>query len=326
MKTIRTHILWKSLLPVGLILILMLGITGCTEHDPRLNTPTSGRMILYIEEGYAPLFRPMVDSFQARTPATSIEIREIDARQGVTRLLNDFIADTSRADTSTSVALIMARRLLDDERDAIMSRGLEDVLYEMTIGHDGLAVAVPESSPLQQTTVEQLREGLMTEGRTSEVLQEGTGGETARFIFPGVNSSVFRFVQENLLDSAAQPAPQVMAVGTVDSLVDLVAAGRGIGIAGWYPMQREGKAIRILDLGGRDTTGAVMKPVRVHVTSLVMGLYPLKLPIVGYTLGGRNSLGNGFLNWIALSSGPQQHLVNQGVEGENVRYQFEREE
>lgn len=314
------------MLPIGLILILVLGVVGCTEHDPRLNTPTSGRMVLYVEEGYAPLFRPLVDSFQARTPATSIEIREVDARQGVTRLLNDFIADTSRADTSTSVALIMARRLLDDERDAIMSRGLENVLYEMTIGYDGLAVAVPENSPLQQTTVEQLREGLMTEGRTSEVLQEGTGGEAVRFIFPGTNSSVFRYIQENLLDSAAQPAPQVMAVGTVDSLVDLVAAGRGIGVAGWYPMQREEKAIRILDLGGRDSTGAEMKPVRVHVTSLVMGLYPLKLPIVGYTLGGRNSLGNGFLNWIALSSGPQQHLVNHGVEGENIRYRFEREE
>ncbi len=326
MNTISNQRTRTTLLPVGFILILMLGVIGCTEHDPRLNTPTSGRMILYVEEGYAPLFRPLVDSFHARTPATSIEVREIDARQGVTRLLNDFIADTSRADTSTSVALIMARRLLDDERDAIMSRGLETILYEMTIGYDGLAVAVPDNSPLRQTTVEQLRKGLVTEGRTSGTLQEGTGEEGVRFIFPGVNSSVYRFVQDNLLDSAERPAPEVFAVETVDSLLDLVAAGRGVGIAGWYPMQRRGDAVRTLDLGGRDSTGAAMKPVPVHVTSLVMGLYPLKLPIVGYTLGGRNSLGNGFLNWIALSSDPQQYIVNQGLEGENVRYRFEREE
>lgn len=309
-----------------LCLILSIAVTSCDENDPRLNTPTSGRLVLYVEPGYAPLFGPLVDSFEARTPATSIEVREIDARQGVTRLLNDFITDTARADTSVSVALIMGRRLLDDEREAIVSRGLENRLYEMTIGHDALAVAVPESSSLQQTTVGKLRQALVTERRTDGMLGEGTGGEPVRFILPDPNSSAFHAITTRVLDSGAALARPVRTVGTADSVASLVAAGEGIGIAGWYPLQRNLDGIRILELGGRDSTGAEMRPVRVHVTSLVMGLYPLKMPIVGYTVGGRNSLGNGFLNWIALSTAPQQYLVEQGLEGENVRYRFERQE
>lgn len=321
----RSNMRTVPLLLVSAILAPLL-LIGCEEHDPSVNTPTSGRLILFVEAEYAPLIRPLVDSFQLRTPSTSIELREIEARAGVQEFLNAFITDTTRADTSASVALIIGRRLLNDEREAIVSRGLESRLHELTIGYDGIAVAVAEDSPLRETTVARLKEALVTKSRPASTLQEGAGSAPVRFLFGGANSSAYSFVRENLLGDRGSPEAGARWVGDRDSLLDMVAAGEGVAVGGWYTLSDSSRGIRTLALGGPDTNGVDRKPVPVHITSLVMGLYPFETPIVGYALGNRNSLGNGFLNWIALSGGPQQYIANQGVEPENVRFRFEREE
>ncbi len=307
-------------------LLAPLFIVGCQEHDPSLNTPTSGHLILFVEAEYAPLIRPLVDSFQLRTPSTSIELREIEARAGVQEFLNAFITDTTRSDTSASVALIIGRRLLDDEREAIVSRGLEPRLHELTIGYDGIAVAVAESSSLKETTVARLTEALATKSRPESTLQEGAGSTPIRFLFGPANSSSYAFVRDNLLGDLESPEGGARWIGDRDSLLDMVAAGEGVAIGGWYSLSDSSRGIRTLALGGIDTNGVESRPVPVHISSLVMNLYPLETPIVGYALGNRNSLGNGFLSWIALSGDPQQYIANRGVEPENVRFRFEREE
>ncbi len=311
---------------IFLFLCATIVLIGCGEHNPNVNTPTSGRLLLFVEAEYAPLIRPLVDSFQARTPSTSVEVREVNAREGVQLFLNTYLADTARSDTSVSVALIMGRRLLVDEGEAIRSRALDGQLHELTIGYDALAIAVPENSALKETTVENLKRALATEKRTGSTLQEGGGSAPIRLLFPSQNSAPYTFVRDSLLDGAESPASDARWVENRDSLLDMVAAGEGIAIGGWFPLSDSGRGIRTLAMGGVDSNGTATKPVPVHITSLVMDLYPLEFPIVGYALGNRNSLGNGFINWIALSGDPQQNIANRGVEPENVRFRFEREE
>lgn len=304
-----------------LIFLSLPAAPGCDSYNPDRSTATSGRLVVLVDEMYAPLIREMADTFMTRSPATRVTVQPIAARTAVQEWINRHLADTSTADTATTLAIILGRELLADEKQAIAERNLNVSLIEIPIAYDGLAVVVPQHSPLQHTTVEQLRTALSTEGRTTDVLQEGAGEERQRFIFSDPNSSAYGLVRDKLLEQGEPAAPAAFRK-TTDSVLDAVAAGEGIALMSWYRASLDSNRVRTLELGFTDSTGTVHPPVQVHPSSLVMGLYPLKLRIVGLTFAGVNSTANGFLTWLAQSA--QRDLVNRGLEGENVRYTFTR--
>lgn len=306
---------------MALTVSIVLGTSGCDSYNPDKSTATSGRLIVLVDEMYAPLIREMADSFKLRSPATTITVEPITARAGVQEWINRKLADTVTSDTATTLAIVLGRELLADEKQAIAERNLNAQLIEIPIGYDGLAVVVPNESPLHQTTVEQLQAALVAEGRTANALQEGAGESTLRFIFPDPNSSAYSMVRTALLNQG-EPAAPVSYRRTTDSVLDAVAAGEGIAIMGWYRAALDSTRVRTLAVGYTDSTGTAHPPNRVHPTSLVMGLYPLKLRIVGFTFAGVNTTANGFLTWLAQSA--QSELVKRGLEGQNIHYRFEK--
>lgn len=303
----------------GLLFLSAFLIAGCESYNPDRNTATSGRLIVLVDEMYAPLIRELADTFMLRSPATKITVEPIAARTAVQEWINHHLADTGISDTTTALAIILARQLLPDERQAIAERNLTTELKEIPLAYDGLAVVVQKDSPLHKTTLEQLREAVKTEGRTSNSLEEGTGENSLRFIFPDPNSSAYALVRTALLQDA-DPAAPVAYRKTSDSVLNAVTAGEGVGIMGWYPASRDSARVRMLEIGYTDSAGATHPPVRIHTASLVMNLYPLKLPIIGFTFARVNSTANGFLTWLAQSA--QTELSNRGLEGENMRYRF----
>lgn len=305
-----------------LSVLSFLVLIGCESYDANRSTATSGRLLVLVDEMYEPLIREFADTFMLRSPAASITIQPIHARAAVQELINRHLADTATGDTSTTLAIIIGRELLDDERAIITERGLDMELKEIPIGYDGLAVVVPDESPLKETTVERLRRALTTQGRTAESLQDGAGGTSLRFVLPDPNSSSYALVRSELLDTA-EPAAPVAFRRTSDSVLNAVAAGEGISVMSWYRAHLDSARVRTLNLGFTDSTGLIHNPVPVHPSSLAMDLYPLKLRIVGFTFARVNSTANGFLTWLAQSA--QQELVRRGIDGENIRYRFEAE-
>src|SRR5262245_9091427 len=91
-------------------------IAGCDAPDPNGNTPTSGRLILYVDEAYAPLVKMLADTFMTRSPNAHIEIRVAPARMAIQGLLNVGVARATN-DTLASVAAVIGRTLLRDEHD-----------------------------------------------------------------------------------------------------------------------------------------------------------------------------------------------------------------
>jgi hypothetical protein len=194
-------------------------------------------------------------------------------------------------------------------------------LAEVPIATDGVAVATATESALTETTRERLVKALATEGRAMSALQEDAGNGTLRFLFPSPNSSPYHYVRGTLLDGET-PAGPARWLSTSDSLMDLIAAGEGVGIVNWYRAHLDSTRVRTLKVGFTDTAGMIQPPVRIHPTSLVMNLYPMEMPVVGYTLSGINSLANGFLTWVARSDIAQHYLAYQGLEPENVQMQL----
>ena len=308
----------RSAMLCGAVLALLL--FGCDVKDPSKNSPTSGKLIVYVDESYDQLIRSLADSFTTNhAPDMAIEIRKVQAREAVQQLINLHLADTSSTDSSAAVAIIIGRDLLEDEKSVVADRGLERKLMRIPLAWDGLAVVVADNSPLEETTVEELKEALVEKNRSLSSLQEGKGNTSLPLVFPSPNSSSYGYVREHLL-GGGEPASPVRWVGTTDSVLDLVATGEGISLMAWYPAHLDSTRVRTLRIGYTDSAGFIQPPVRVHPTSLVMNKYPMKLHIIGYSFAGTRSPANGFLAWLSGSDVAQQGMAKIGLEPENVRF------
>lgn len=309
---------------IGLLVAFLMIAIGCDSQNPERNTATSGRLLVLVDEMYEPLIRELADTFMSRTPARTITVQPLLARTAVQELINKYLADSLITDTTTRVAMILGRELLDDERQAIQEKGLDNGLIEIPIGYDGLAVVVPNSSPLQETTRERLKAALATKSRTANDVQEGAGTDVLRFIFTDPNSSAYNFIRQSLLENQP-PASPARHYQTSDSVLEAVANNEGVGLMGWYPAHQDSARVQTLKMGFTDSTGLVHSATRVHTVTLVMDKYPLKLPLVGYTFASVNSLANGFLTWLALGQDAQEGLANRGLQPKNLRFRFTTE-
>jgi hypothetical protein len=297
-------------------LVLVLALAACEAPNPNANTPTSGRLILYVDEMYAPLISALRDTFQLRSPNAKIEIRVVPARGAIEGMLRDEVGMANRTDTTASVAAVIGRRLLDDEQRAVSQSGVE--LNTFVIGYDGLVAAVASGSPMRRTTLERLRNALKSPPGYPLGLDSGGGSGTTQFFVPNQNSSTFMIVRRELLADSNIVAP-VRYFTTSDSVVDQAIAGNGIALLGWYRAHRDSVRLRALEMGHNDSLGRYIPPVRVHPSTLVTNTYPLKQPLVGYTLAPVNSLANGFLNYLARSQDAQEYITLQGLQPENMR-------
>lgn len=298
------------------LVALSLGAAGCEPPNPDANTSTSGKLVVYVDEIYAPMFRVLADSFMTKSPNAKIEVRSATARMVMQNLFDAAARDTAVTDTGTVTAAIVGRMLLPDEQGAIASAGFDSKEY--LLAYDGLALVVPVSSPLRYSTLEQLRSALRSSAPTLSVLDSAAPQEPLRFLFPDQNSSVYAVVRLLLLNDSNVAAP-ARYLGTGDSVLNSVAAGEGVGVMGWLAAHRDSSRLRTLPLGYIDSTGGIHPPVAIHPTSLVTGAYPLKQPIVGYTFASSRSLAVGFLAWLARGQDAQFYMGHQGLQPENAR-------
>ncbi len=302
--------------PCLLIFVLLLAMGGCDAPNPNAGTPTSGRLILYVDEMYAPLIQEMADTFMVRSPNAKVEIHPLSARAAVEELINRQVRSAPIADTTATVASILGRGLLADERNASTQGELN--LQEYEIGYDAIALVVAQENPLRETTLGRLQTALKSGPAYPLSLDSTVPAASVQYLLPDQNSSTFMVFRSKVLGDSNISAP-VRYFASGDSVVDKAAAGEGIGVIGWYRAHRDSSRVRTLLVGHTDSSGRYMAPVRIHVSTLVTDTYPLKQPIVGYTFAPINSLAVGFLAWLAKSQDAQYFLANRGIQPRNVK-------
>lgn len=304
----------------------MIAAAGCEAPNPDSNTPTSGRLVVFVDEMYAPMIRTLADTFMLRSRQNAkVVVQAVPARMAVQELFDHVERDGSRLDTATTYAIVIGRELLPDEKDAATKGGLD--MKEYIIAYDGLAVAVPSSSSIRYTTLENLRRALASPTPVLSMLDSTVAGEPLRFILPDQNSSTYPAVRALLGDSAITAPARYFSTG--DSVLGAVAAGEGIGLIGWIPAHNDSARVKTLALGFIDSLGGIHPPAIVHPTSLVTGAYPIKQTFTGYTFASVRSLASGFLAWLSNSQDAQYYMANHGLQPENVKIRIvlpEREE
>lgn len=298
------------------VLMAALGVAGCDPPDPNASTPTSGRLVVYVDELYAPIIKTLADSFMTKSPNAKIEVRTAPARMVVQELFNAAARDTARTDTGTTTIGILGRLLLPDEREAARTASYD--AKEYILAYDGLAVVVPVSSPVKYSTVERVRGVLASAAPTAFMLDSAVPADPIRFVLPDQNSSALAGMRDLLSGDSNIVAP-ARYFSTSDSVLGPVAAGEGISILGWFTAHQDSMRVRTLPLGYIDSTGKPHPPAIIHPTSLVTDAYPLKIPVVGYTFASNRSIAAGFLAWLARAQDAQYYMGMQGLQPANVK-------
>lgn len=305
MGILHIHITYICRGIAGLILAITL-VTGCHGPDPSVSTPTSGRLVVFVDETYAHLIATLADSFMAKMKASKIEVRPGPARMMVQSFLDAQFIDSTSRDTGATFALIIGRPLLPDERKAMAQVGAE--LREYPFAWDGIAVAMPIGTSVRYTFLRRLRDGLKRKSATLNTLDSTVSAEPIRWIVTDQNSSTLPVVKSLLLSDSDIVAP-VRYFATSDSVVAAVASGEGVGLVSWYAARRDSARVKTIPVGRIDSLGFMHNPTRVHPTTLVTDAYPLKQPLSGFTFSTERSLAVGFLAWLTRSQDAQYFIA-----------------
>jgi len=294
--------------------VLALGLIGCCiaacdAPDPSRDTPTSGRLIVFVDETYAPLIQTLADSFVQKVGTARIEVRAGSARSMVQAYLDAQFIDSTSRDTGATTALIVGRELFADEQKAFAQP--DWVLKRYELGWDGIAVVVPSTTPMRYTMVDRLKKGLSSKTPPPDVLDSGVQIQPMRWLATDQNSSTLSVIKTRLTGDSDIVAP-TRYFTTSDSVVQAVVEGQGVGLVSWFATRRDSARIKTVAVGFQDSLGFAHNPTRVHPTTLVTGAYPMKQPLVGLALAPERSLAIGFLAWLSRSEDAQYFIARTG--------------
>lgn len=263
-----------------------------------LDTPTSGKIKLSIDENVRPLADELVDAFENSYPDAFL-IQRYSSEKNV---LQELYADTSEL-------AIMTRQLDSAEIKwfAAQKFGVEQI----KIGSDAVVLLVNKNNPDSLFTVDQVRKMISGEDSLWSQVRPGSTLGRINIVFDNTSSSNLRFLTDTLLQGK-NPGKNCFALNTNDSVIGYVNANENaIGVVGlnWLgnkyseeDMARRKKVI--LAEIGKDSTH-YSHPDQ---SAMVTGSYAFTRGIWIIKIGRRSGLGTGFASF---SLGERGQLIVQ---------------
>jgi phosphate transport system substrate-binding protein len=226
------------------------------------------------------------EEYMKKNPGKKVQVTGGGSGTGIAALIN-----------GTTEVANASRAMKADEQAKVRDR-FSVLPTEIPVAKDGVAVYVSAANPLEQLTVEQLRDIYL--GDVTNWKQ--VGGPDARIVlYSRENSSgTYVFFKEHVLGgddfaSAAQTLPGTAAV------VNAVARERnGIGYGG----AAYAKGVKELKIGGKD--GQAYAATAENVKA---GKYPLSRPLFMYTRGKPSGEAKAFIDFCLSAEG--QGIVTQ---------------
>jgi phosphate transport system substrate-binding protein len=200
------------------------------------------------------------EEYMRKNPSKKVQVTGGGSGTGIAALINGTtdVANASRA-------------MKDDEKAKVRDR--YGVLpTETAVARDGVAIYVNEANPLQQLTVEQLRDIYL--GDVTSWKQVG-GSDAPIVLYSRENSSgTYVFVKEHVLKGEDYAATAQTLPGTAAVVNAIAKEKNGIGYGGGA----YAKGVKELKIVGAD--GQPYAPNEENVKS---GKYPLSRPLFMYT-------------------------------------------
>jgi len=304
---------------VLMVSILLLLITSCStpyfKNDYEDNSPTSGKLKVYYDEGLQLHIKNQEYTFEALYPNANVELFTTSENLAVEALYND-----------SCKAIMISRLLSDEERKAFESKNLFPKYT--AVAQSGVALITNIDMPLKVLTCSQVKELLGGSG----VVKDSSGKEIKlNVLFDKKNSSVMHYLLDTIL-KGEKFASHCKVLGSTQESIDHVATNKNTiafidfawlsdvddsiykANAGKIKFLAVGKTATCLNEKGtykekieQDSTYEYPSP-----NSFKLGTYPYIRTIYVYRRSGEFTLGKGFESFIAGPKG-QVTFLKQGL-------------
>jgi phosphate transport system substrate-binding protein len=260
-----------------LILVLILGIWGCGGGSgtgiKAVTIKGSDTMVI--------LGQRWAETYMKEHPGQRIQVTGGGSGTGIAALIN---GGTDICEAS--------RPMKDKEKAMVRSRHSQEVT-EIPVALDGIAIYVPETSPIQSLTIAQIK-GIYTGNITN---WKDVGGKDQRIVAYSRenNSGTYVFFKEHVLDNEdfgrnIQTLPGTAAVVNAVSK-DAASLGYG-GIA-------YASGIRAVAVKKDDSAEGIIPSLE----TVESGSYPLSRQLFFYTVGAPAGEAKAFIDWVLGSEG-----------------------
>ena len=286
----------------GMICAAAVLVTGCDapfRNDHHDNSPTSGMLTVYCDEG---LFRHIENhafTFTSQYAAASIDVVAATDEQAVQALWND-----------SCEAIVISRKLTSAER-ALFAKKRYDP-KSSHVATSGICLIVNSDSPLRSIAAQELGTALTN----STALHDSSGrAHSLRVVIDRDNSSVMRYLQDSVLRGKSF-GEHCSSAGSTTAVINYVADNaNALGVVdfAWLSdgddslVRANAGKIRILGL--RTSSGEIVYPSQ---TGFRTGSYPFARPVYLLRKTGEFSLAKGFQTFVAGPKG-QLTFLKQGL-------------
>jgi phosphate transport system substrate-binding protein len=302
-KTVMMHKLAVSLY-VFMVFCFCACKSDTTKDGKTPNTPTTGELVMWSEDGLKPILTTSIDVFDSIYDRAKINVTYKDEADIVKALLDD----------SIEVGLI-TRNLTQTELDYFKQYGFTP--KTTMIAYDAIAVILHPSNRDTVFTVGEMKDILS--GKTTTWKQRNSNGPAGDIVavFDHAGAGTVRYAKDSILMGEPM-SPRANALKTNEEVLDYVSKNKGaIGLisANWISDTDDGgvqsflKTIRIAEIG----LEAGKESFTPHQAYLATGQYPFKRTIWYIDATARNfGLGVGFASFLAGDRG-QRIILKSGL-------------
>jgi phosphate transport system substrate-binding protein len=262
---------------------------------------------MLVSESHLALMQKEADEFHRLYTNATIDLLSTTTREAIVYLLND------------SVHVVVTDRVLNQEEQEAAGKA-EIKVTATKIAIDALAVVVNKQNPIENISLNSLREIVTRKIAEWRQVPEAKWNGPIEFAFTGRNSGAYELLVLQFLRLQEEIAPAFIASTQKEVLEYVISHPRAIGVvsaAAFYTVAKPGgipdstSALKALRLPRQDSTAA-NEFVMLHQANIYRGYYPFHYSVYILSTAQRSGLANGFSAFVASYTG-QKIIQDSGL-------------
>ena len=291
-----------------LIVIFWLILPGCKwiNQDPYTNTPTTGRIKVYIDETFRPTAEAEIQVFKALYQFSEVTPVYVTESKGFELLLLD----------STNL-LIASRPLAGNEKEIFEKKNIFP--RELKIAVDAIAVIVNTANEDSLMSVSDLKSILTGNIRYWNQINSNSKSGEISVIFDNEKSSTVRYIVDSVLQGTPL-AKNLYALDINSDVIDYVAVHKdAIGLIGVSWISDKDDTLQLSFLNkikvmaiSKEKVATYQNSFQPYQAYIYDHTYPLIRDIYAIDTEPRNGLATGFMAFITSDKG-QRIILKSGI-------------
>ncbi len=299
---------------LGALLLAASLLPACSSQNSSgteepIDTPTSGKVSISVDETFAPILESQVDTFQKLYPDAHVKA----SYQPEDSVMLDFLNDKVKL-------AIVSRDLNAAEKAELAKQTMTPVATH--IGIDGLAIILHPSNPDSLLTLAQLRSIFSGQTASWKKVSGQTKLGDINVVFDANRSSTLRFVRDSLLRGQPLTKRVFAANSNPEALAYVASHPAAIGVVGinWVSDHDDPnvmsflRTVRVAAITARPnpTKDDYIRPYQRYLAPYTqeqlqadpdLQRYPLQRNIYIINREARTGLGSGFASFVAGQKG-----------------------